>query len=233
MGLVGEPVEDSLAQPGVGKDLWPLRERQVGGDDHGGLFGPVGDDLEEQFGGHLGQRDIAEFVDDDQIHAGPALEHASEALFALRFDELVDQRGGGGKANAFSLAAGGDGQPRCQMGFSGTGLADQQHRLGAFKVPALGQGSDARSRDVRRLREVELFQRFDPRQMRVLEAQFNRAPLAVFDLALQQSLQVMQMRVLLLGRFLGQRCKLGCDRRQMQRLAVLGDACGLPCDTRP
>ena len=35
-------------------------------------FGSLGDDLEQQFGGGLGQRHIAEFIDDDQLHARPS-----------------------------------------------------------------------------------------------------------------------------------------------------------------
>jgi len=33
---------------GIGDDLWPLREPKVGGHYDGGLFGTVGDHLEEQ-----------------------------------------------------------------------------------------------------------------------------------------------------------------------------------------
>ena len=43
---VGDTVDGRVAQPGVGHHLGPLREWQVGRDDHGRLFGPFGDDLE-------------------------------------------------------------------------------------------------------------------------------------------------------------------------------------------
>jgi hypothetical protein len=46
---------------------------------------------------------------------------------------------------------------------------------------------------VRRLREVELLQRLHPRQVCILEAQFDRTPFAVFDLGLKQSFQVVKM----------------------------------------
>ena len=45
--LIGKPVKHGLAEPGVGEDLGPLGEGQVGGHDDGGLFRPLGDDLEE------------------------------------------------------------------------------------------------------------------------------------------------------------------------------------------
>ena len=65
MGLVGELVEHSLAEPCVGEDLWPLGEGQVGGDDDRGFFGSLGDDLKEQLSCDFSQGDIAEFIDDD------------------------------------------------------------------------------------------------------------------------------------------------------------------------
>ena len=55
VGLIGEPVEHGLAEPGIGKDLWPFGEGQVGGHDNGRFLRPLGDDLEEQLGGNLGQ----------------------------------------------------------------------------------------------------------------------------------------------------------------------------------
>jgi hypothetical protein len=51
---VSDAVDQRLAQPGVGNHLGPFRERQVGGDDHGGLLGPFGDDLGEELRANLG-----------------------------------------------------------------------------------------------------------------------------------------------------------------------------------
>ena len=188
-----------------------LREGQVGSHDHGSFFGSFGDDLEEQFGGHLSQGDIAQFIDNDQFHAGPPFQHARETLVALGFDELVDECRRGGEANSFPLAACGDGQARCEMGFPSAGFTDQKYWLGALEIAAFGQGADARCRDVRRLREIELLQRLHPRQMCILKAQFDGAPFTILDLALEQSFQVVKMRVVLLARFLSQRRELPAD----------------------
>src|SRR5581483_6369492 len=43
VGAVGQPVQQRLAQPGVGNDLGPFRKRQVGGQQHRTLLGPLGD----------------------------------------------------------------------------------------------------------------------------------------------------------------------------------------------
>jgi hypothetical protein len=47
----------------------------------------------------------------------------------------------------------GGGQAGGKMTLAGAGVTDQQDRLGAFEIAAFGQGADAGSRDVRRLRE--------------------------------------------------------------------------------
>src|SRR5271166_1620011 len=54
VSLVGESIEHGLAEPSIGKHLWPLRERQIGGHDNGRFFRPFGNDLKEKLGGHLG-----------------------------------------------------------------------------------------------------------------------------------------------------------------------------------
>src|SRR2546422_5431826 len=54
VGAVGDAVEQCLAEPGVGDDLGPLRERQVGRQDDRGPLGPLGDDLEQELGADLG-----------------------------------------------------------------------------------------------------------------------------------------------------------------------------------
>jgi len=53
--------------------------------------------------------------------------------FALRFDKLVDERGGGGKAHSPTLTTGGDGQAGGKMTLAGAGITDQQDRLGASR----------------------------------------------------------------------------------------------------
>jgi hypothetical protein len=105
-------------------------------------------------------------------------------------------------------------------------FAHQKHGFGAFQIAAFGQGSEARGRDVGRLRKVEFLQRLHPGQVRILEPQFDRAPFALFDLGLEQRFQVMEMGVVLLPGFFGEGCELGADGAQSQSLTVLRDAGG-------
>src|SRR5580700_1649017 len=72
VGAVGDTVEEGLAEAGVGEDRRPLRERQVGGDDDGGLLCPIGDDLEEHLGSDLGQGNVAHLIEGDQVPLLPS-----------------------------------------------------------------------------------------------------------------------------------------------------------------
>ena len=63
VGLVGEAVDDGLGEPGVGEDLGPVAEGEVGRDDKAAAFVAFGEDLEDEFGGAVGQREVAQFVE--------------------------------------------------------------------------------------------------------------------------------------------------------------------------
>jgi hypothetical protein len=59
---VSEAVDDGLREPGVGEHLRPFAERQVGRDDQRAAFVAFGEHLEDELGGAVGQREIAQFV---------------------------------------------------------------------------------------------------------------------------------------------------------------------------
>ena len=69
MGVEGEPVDDGGYEAGVGDDLVPFAEGQVGADSDRGGFVSVGEDLEEQFGAACVELDVAEFIDDQEFDA--------------------------------------------------------------------------------------------------------------------------------------------------------------------
>ena len=110
VGLVGEPVDDGLGEPGVGEHLGPLAEGEVGGHDQRAAFVALGDDLEDDFGGALGQRQVAEFVEDDEFGARVAADDACELSSRLGLLQLVGQAGERREAHAPSLLAGADGE---------------------------------------------------------------------------------------------------------------------------
>src|SRR5262245_44928197 len=68
----------ALAEPWIGQDLRPFAEGEVGGDDRARAFVALGDDLEDELGGALGQSEVAQFVAAEQLDAGVACDDAVE-----------------------------------------------------------------------------------------------------------------------------------------------------------
>jgi hypothetical protein len=95
-----------------------------------------------------------------------------------------------------------------------TGRSTRYHKIGY-------------SSDVRRLSKVELLERLDPGQVRLLHPQLDRASFPIFHLRLEQSFEIVQMRVLALGGLFGERGELRPDGWQSQRLTALSDTCDL------
>jgi hypothetical protein len=64
--VVDEPVDHGGGDHVVAEGLAPPAERLVAGDDQAGAFVAGGDELEEQVGGLGLERDVADFVDDQE-----------------------------------------------------------------------------------------------------------------------------------------------------------------------
>jgi len=82
-------------------------------------------------------------------------------------------------------------------------LPDQRHRLGPRDVTSFGQFADFRRRNLRRPSELELFQRFHPWQLGIVQPVRNRVPVAFLTLHGQQRFQVADVAVVLFHRLLG------------------------------
>ena len=67
---MGEPVERRAGEPLAPQDLGPVLERQIGGDDETVALVGRADDVEQQLGARLTGRNVAQFVEDDQIELG-------------------------------------------------------------------------------------------------------------------------------------------------------------------
>src|SRR5262249_54106512 len=89
-------------------DLPPFSGGQIAGDEQALTFVGVGEDLKEQFGAAAAERQIAEFVADEQIDAVELTEQAIEAVLLMGLFQLIDQTGGSEEANASPEAAGGE-----------------------------------------------------------------------------------------------------------------------------
>ena len=76
----------------------------------------------------------------------------------MGFDELVDQAGGGGEADAMPLAASGEAQGDRQMGLASAGGAQKDYVLLGLDVVALSQlqnGLAVQGRDGHELKFIE------------------------------------------------------------------------------
>ena len=88
--MVGQAVEQRGGHLGVAEDGGPFAESEVGGDDDRGALVEPAHQVEQQLAAGLGEGQVAEFVEDDEVASdewvrGTAL--ASGAEFGL---EVVD-----------------------------------------------------------------------------------------------------------------------------------------------
>jgi hypothetical protein len=182
---VREAIDDGLREPRIGEDLGPFAEGQVGGDDQAAAFVALGEDLEDELGGAVGQREVAELVDDDELGAGVTGNDAGELAAALGFLEFVGEPGEGGEADAAALLAGADRQGGREHRLAGAAVADEDHGLAVGDPGPFGERGDRGLRDARVVGEVELFEAFDLWEARVDQAPAFAALSAFGDLGFQ------------------------------------------------
>ena len=100
------------------EDRGPLLEGAVRGNNDRPLFIAQLDDLEEQIGARLVNREIAEFVEDEQRGFGVFFEFRFETPSTLGGGQRVDDINGTGKEHRVALEAGGIAQRRRQVRFT-------------------------------------------------------------------------------------------------------------------
>ena len=89
--MVGQAIEHGGGHLGVAKHLGPIGKGEIGGDQQRGIFVELADQVEQQLAAGLAERQIAQFVDDDEIVAQQVLGQATAAAGGLFLVELVDQ----------------------------------------------------------------------------------------------------------------------------------------------
>ena len=104
IAMMGETVEQCGRHLRIAKDAWPFTECKIGGDDDRGSLVEAADHVEQQLSSGLGEGQIAELVEDDEVEARqiigePAL--AASSTFSL---EPVDKIDRGEEATARSGA---------------------------------------------------------------------------------------------------------------------------------
>src|SRR3954465_438658 len=91
---MSEAIEKRRGHLGVaGEDTRPFAEGEVGGDDDRGALVEPRDQMEEQLAAGLGEGQIAELVEDDEVEPGEMIGDAALAAgagFALQLVDEVD-----------------------------------------------------------------------------------------------------------------------------------------------
>ena len=91
VAVVCQPIEHGGCHFGVTEHLRPIDECQIGGDQQRRVLIELADQVEQQLAAGLTERQIAEFVDDDEIVAQQLLGQAAAAAGRLLLLELVDK----------------------------------------------------------------------------------------------------------------------------------------------
>src|SRR5271165_932197 len=104
VAVMGEAIEQRRCHLWVSEHARPFAEGEIGGDqDRGALVEPA-DEVKEKLAAGLRERQVAELVEDDEVHAGEIIGHAALASRACLGLELVDEIDGGEEAAARSGA---------------------------------------------------------------------------------------------------------------------------------
>src|SRR5947209_4529312 len=121
---MGQPIEQCSRHLGVAEDTGPFAERQIGRDDDRGALVKAADQMEEQLVAGLGERQVAEFVEDDEVEPGQVIGEAAlpaSAGFALQpIDEVED----GVEAASRAATDAGSRDGYGEMGFAGAGATN-------------------------------------------------------------------------------------------------------------
>src|SRR3546814_2591097 len=102
VAVMGEPIEQRGGHFGIAEHGRPFAERQVGGDDDRGVFVKSADEMEQQLPASAGERQIAQFVEDQEVEPRQMLGELSGAALVNLHLEPVYKIGRVVEANARS-----------------------------------------------------------------------------------------------------------------------------------
>src|ERR1700730_9469835 len=183
--MVGQAVEERGCHLGIAEHAGPFTEGEISGDDDRRSLVEPADEMEQQLTAGLSERQVAELVENDEVHPGQMLGDAtlpSVAGLDLQavdeVDDVVEATTGPG-----SDAASGDGDG--EMGFAGAGAADQDGIALLSDEPAAGEIIDQGLVDGCAL-ELEVVEVLGQRQLGDGELVLDRAGLLLVDLGVEQ-----------------------------------------------
>ena len=126
-----------------------------------------------------------------------------EVLLVARFDEFVDQGGGGFPQHAVTTLAGGEAQAEGEMGFTGAAVADGDEVFVAVDEAASGKVHDQGFVQAGDGEEIEAVEGFGDGKTRGFDTALDEAAFAVNQFHFHQAQQVADVIDVLGGALLG------------------------------
>jgi len=224
LGVVEQTVQNSRSDGAVVvENGGPLLEGLVGGENDGAALVALADNLEEQIGTVLVDREISHLVQGQEFRGQILLELTLEDAPLLGGGQVVDDADGIGKEYGVALLAGGIAQGGGQVRLPQSD-SSQENDIGFLS-------DELQSEEVLHLETVdflgpvpvELFEGFEDREAGGLDASFDDALAALGVLAFDQATQVLDVIPLPLGALLGQFGVVRLEVGQFEIIQMLTD----------
>ena len=124
IAVVGQSIEQRGRHLGVAEHTRPFTEGEIGSDDDGGALVETADEVEQELAAGLSKGQIAEFIENDEVHAGQVISEPTlpsiTGLGLEPVDEIDDVVEASSGAIADTASRDGDGQ----MGLASPGSPD-------------------------------------------------------------------------------------------------------------
>src|SRR5690554_4215857 len=185
VAVVGEPVEERGRHLGVAEDARPFAKGEVGGDDDRGALVEAADQMEQQLAAGLGEGQVAELVEDDEVEAGEMIGDAALAAGAGLGLELVDEIDDVEEATAGAAADAGPCDGDGCVALAGAGSADQHDVALLLDEAAAGEVAHQRLVHGGGI-EVEVVDVLGQRQLGDRHLVLDRPRLLLTDLVLEE-----------------------------------------------
>ena len=183
--VMGQAIEQRGGHFGIAEHAGPFTEREISGDDDGRALVKPADEVEQQLAAGLSERQVAEFVEDNEVHPGQMLGNTTLPAVAGLDLQAIDEVDHVVEAAAGtrSDAASGDGDGH--MCLAGAGAADQNSIALLGDEATAGEIIDQRLIDGRAL-ELEVLKVLGERQFGDRELVLDRSRLFLVDLGVEQ-----------------------------------------------
>src|SRR5258708_17433399 len=122
--MVGQAVEKRGGHLGVAEHAGPFTEGEVRGDDDGRALVEPADEMEQKLTTGLSERQVAEFIEDDEVHPGQMLGDTTLPSVTSLDLQAVDEVDHVVEAPAGPGSDAASGNSYGQMGLAGAGTPD-------------------------------------------------------------------------------------------------------------